>query len=653
MKRILSALLTLALPLAAMAKDYNVSSPSGEISAVVSVNGNTLLSVSVKGRPVLQNCRISMTLADSTVLGDSNIRKDTRGSRTENINAPFYKQSAFQASYNYLSLRYDGNYTLQIRAYDDGIAYRFVTSLPEDMEIIDECVEFNFTDAYKAIIPWKLDSEDPYESNFENQYSTQLLGEIGDKKDKLAFFPIVVSVPDCGNILLTESDVEDYPGMFVKLNGNGFKGVFPPIPTEYRLSEKGVRRPKSYSNVLAKTIGSRSFPWRIIAYAPKDKDLPMNNMVYQTAAACRIDEIDWVVPGQSSWDWWNANLLYNVPFKAGLNTDTYKYHIDFAANNGLEYVILDEGWYKNLNPMNINEAIDVKYLCGYAQESNVRLLLWITSSLLYENAEEICEYYANLGIGGFKIDFFDAQDQNTVKQIYELAETCAKYKLVLDLHGMYKPTGLSRTFPNILNFEGVYGLEQLKWATAEEANMPLNDTYIPFIRMAAGPVDYTQGAMRNSTKAEFRPVFGRPVSQGTRAHQVALYVIYDSPLAMLCDSPSAYEEDPSTLSYITSIPSVFSATSVLDGEMSKYIVTMRERDGIYYVGGITNWDARNYQVDFSFLPPGEWRAKIYKDGVNADFTATDHVIEETLVNSFTTLDINMAPGGGFAIIIER
>lgn len=653
MRRILSALLILACPLVALAKDYHLASPSGDLSATISVNGGTLLSLSVKGTPVLQDCRISMTLADSTVLGNSNIRKDTRGSRTENINAPFYRQSAFQSSYNYLSLRYDGNYTLQLRAYDDGIAYRFVTSLPEDIEIIDESVEFNFTDAYPAIIPWRLDKADPYESSFENQYSTQLLGEIGDKKDKLAFFPIVVKVPDCGNILLTESDVEDYPGMFVKLNGNGFKGVFPPVPAEYKRSEKGVKRAVSYTNILAKTIGSRSFPWRIIAYAPQDKDLPVNNMVYQTASACRIDELDWISPGQSSWEWWNNRVLYNVPFKAGLNTDTYKYHIDFASNHGIEYVTIDEGWYKNLNPLNVNDAVDIKYLCGYAQESNVKLILWMTSSLLYENAEEICEYYSNLGVGGFKVDFFDAQDQVTIQQVYELAETCAKYRLVLDLHGFYKPTGLNRTFPNILNFEGVYGLENLKWANADQANMPLNDTYIPFIRMAAGPMDYTQGAMRNSTKAEFRPVNGRPMSQGTRAHQIALYIIYDSPLCMLCDSPSAYEEDQATLSYISSIPSVFSSTTVLDGEMGKYIVTLRERDGVYYVGGITNWEARSYQLDCSFLPAGEWRAKIYKDGANADITASDHVIEETLTNTQKTLEINMEAGGGFAVIIER
>lgn len=655
MKRILACVLVLLSALTISAKDYTLSSPSGNISTVVRVDSTTTLSVIVKGVTVMQDCKVAMRLADSTVLGvNAKIRKDTRGSRTENISAPFYRQSAFQASYNYLSLRYDGNYTLQVRAYNDGIAYRFVTSFPETIEVVDETVQFNFTDAFESIIPWKLDvSADPYESSFENQYAFQKIGEYGENKDRLAFLPIVVRSEKWGNILLTESDVEDYPGMFVKLSDKGFKAVFPPIPTKYKTSGRGVERPVSYSNIIAKTSGSRSFPWRIIAYAESDSDLPVNNMVYQTASPSRIDEIEWITPGQSAWDWWNANLLYNVPFKAGINTDTYQHHIDFAAANGLKYVILDEGWYKDLNPLTTSDEVNVKYLCGYAQESNVKLLLWISSSLLFNNAEEICSHYADLGIGGFKVDFFDAQDQKTVNQIYELAEIAAKYHLVLDLHGMYKPTGLTRTFPNLLNFEGVFGLEQLKWTSADDADMPLNDVLIPYIRMAAGPVDYTPGAMRNARREEFRPIFSRPMSQGTRAHQIALYIVYDAPLVMLCDSPSAYEEDKATTDFITSIPTTFQNTTVLSGEIGKSIVTMREKDGVYYIGGLTNWNERDIDIPLDFLSEGTWKARIYKDGVNADVTATDHVIENINVDSSTSLELHMAPGGGFAIIIEK
>ncbi len=656
MKRILiSVALTLAAVTGLAAKDYTVTSPSGNLSATVSVDTATVLAVKVKGQTVMENCRLSMTLADGMVLGqNASIRKDTRGNRTENITAPFYRQNAFQTSYNYLSLRYDGNYTLQVRAYNDGIAYRFVTSFPNDIEVLNECVQYNFTGAYEAVIPWKLNNTtDPYESSFENQYAVQKLGEYGENRDRLAFLPVVVRSDDWGDILLTESNVEDYPGMFVKLSDRGFEAVFPPIPEGRKVTDKGVERPERYTDRIARTGGSRSFPWRIIAYAEKDKDLPVNNMVYQTADPSRVDEIEWITPGLSSWDWWNANLLYNVPFKAGINTDTYKYHIDFAAANGLKYVILDEGWYQNLDPMDLSDQINLKYLCGYAQESNVKLILWITSSLLYNNAEKICSYYANLGVGGFKIDFFDAQDQKTVNQIYELAEIAARHHLVLDLHGMYKPTGLTRTFPNLLNFEGVHGLEQLKWSSADETDMPANDTYIPFLRMVAGPVDYTPGAMRNARREEFRPVHARPMSQGTRAHQIALYVVFDAPLGMLCDSPSAYEEDKATTNYITAIPTVFNSTTVLDGKMGENIVTLREKDGKYYIGGITNWSERDCEVSLDFLPEGKWKAKVYRDGVNADVTATDHVIETLDVDSSTVLKLHMAPGGGFAIIIEN
>ena len=655
MKKALALVSLFISPALLWAKDYTISSPSGELSAIVKVEETTSLSIVAKGHTVMENCKISLTLSDGTELAvNSKVRKDTRGSRTENINAPFYRQSAFQASYNYLSLRFEGNYTLQLRAYNDGIAYRFVSSFPDNIEVQNECVQFNFTEAFKTYIPWKLNnSADPYESNFENQYSSQLTGEIGENKDRLAFLPVLVDCGEWGNILLCESDVEDYPGMFVKLNSQGFEAVFPPVPVEFKTSNRGVERPVSYSNIIAKTSGSRSFPWRIIAYAASDKDLPVNNMIYQTASASRVDELDWITPGHSAWDWWNANTLYNVPFRAGINTDTYKYHIDFAAEHGLKYVILDEGWYKNLNPFEYSDGIDVEYLCGYAQESNVKLLLWISSGLLYAQAEELCEYFADLGIGGFKVDFFDAQDQNTVQQVYYLAETAAKYKLVLDLHGIYKPSGLNRTFPNILNFEGVYGMEQLKWSSVEQTDMPYNDVMIPYLRMVAGPVDYTPGAMRNARKAEFQPVFNRPMSQGTRAHQIALYIVYDAPLVMLCDSPSAYLEDPATTSYIASIPSVFNSTRILDGSIGESIVSLREKDGLFYLGALTNWEPRDLALKLDFLPEGKWKAHIYRDGVNADITATDHVIETVEVNAAEVLNLHLAPGGGCAIIFEK
>jgi len=658
MKKILACIVGVAASSVFLtAKNYTVTSPSGNITAIISVEKTTTLAIKVGGEKIMENCKLSMTLSDGLVLGENaSIRKDTRGSRTENINAPFYRQSSFQTSYNYLSLRYDGNYTLQVRAYNDGVAYRFVTSFPDNIVVTNECVQYNFVGEAQAIIPWRRNdpqTTDPYESSFENQYSVQKIGEYGENKDRLAFLPIVVRSEKWGNVLLSESDVEDYPGMFVKLSDQGFEAVFPPVPEGKQVNFRGVERPEKYTDHIAKTTGSRSFPWRIIAYAAQDKDLPVNNMVYQTAAASRIDEMEWITPGQSTWDWWNANLLYNVPFKAGINTDTYKYHIDFAAANGIKYVILDDGWYKDFDPMSVNENVNLKYLCGYAQESNVKIILWMACTPFYNNAQQICSYYSKLGVAGFKVDFFDAQDQNTVKRIYELAEITAKHKLILDLHGMYKPTGINRTYPNILNFEGVYGLEQMKWSSKEEADMPANDMFIPYLRMVAGPVDYTQGAMRNSSREEFIPVYGRPMSQGTRAHQIALFVIYDSPLNMLCDSPSAYMDDMPTTDYITSIPTVFNSTKILSGTIGESIVTLREKDGKYYIGGATNWSARDSQVCLDFLPEGKWKAKVYKDGVNADVTATDHVIENIEVDSSTTLNLHMAPGGGFAIIIEK
>ena len=341
-----------------------------------------------------------------------------------------------------------------------------------------------------------------------------------------------------------------------------------------------------------------------------------------------------------------------MDFKSGINTSTYKYHIDFAERYGLKYVILDEGWYKPLTPLETIPEIDLAELCSYASRKGVKLILWIAADLLSKEIEPVFEKYSALGVAGFKVDFFDHQNQRTVRQVYEMADAAQRYRLVLDLHGIYKPTGITRTYPNIINMEGVFGLETSKWTSADKCDMPANDVTIPYIRMACGPMDYTPGAMRNSSRQDFRAIYDRPMSQGTRAHQMAMYIVYDAPLTMLCDSPSDYLAESETTSFISSIPTVFETTEVVAGEVGSYIVTKRSADGIYYFGGLANWQARDVEIDLSFLGEGEWTATIYRDGVNADTVGTDHVLETIELGRRNTLPVHMAPGGGFAIIIE-
>ena len=649
MKKIFAAILLLTLATAVQAKDFKVSSPSGDLKVTVSVTDSTRYTLEVKGVTVLKDCAIAMELEDGRVLGaGSRIRKDTRGSRTESITAPLYRQESFEAAYNYIRLSYDGDYILQFRAYNDGVAYRFVTSFADDIVVKNETVQFNFADKYPLVIPMVPKREDRYETSFEACYTET---EVGHASEDLAFLPCLVRVPEVGNLMMMESDVEDYPGMFVKQTSKGLTSEFPPVPLKFKVGGGGANRPDGYSDVIARTKGSRSYPWRIVAYAPEDKNLPTNNMVYQTASPSKLDDVSWITPGHSTWDWWNASLLWNVPFKAGINTETYKYHIDFAEKNGIEYVIVDDGWYKDFDPMQQSDAIDIKEICGYAQESNVKIILWMAYTPFVNNAEQICDYYSKLGVAGFKIDFFDGQYQTIVSQVYEMAEITSRYRLIVDFHGL-KPTGLNRTYPNVVNFEGVFGLENCKWSTID-VDMPRNQVSIPYLRMAAAPIDFTQGAMRNGSRGEYAMNFNHPMSQGTRACQIAMYIVYDSPLVMLCDSPSAYIEDQPTLDFIMTIPTVFESTEVLDGKLGEYIVTKREKAGKYYIGAMTNWEERDITLNLDFLPQGEWLVTIYRDGINADVIGKDHKIETLVVNDGATVGVHLAPGGGFAMVIER
>ena len=649
MKKIFAAILLLTLATAVQAKDFKVSSPSGDLKVTVSVTDSTRYTLEVKGVTVLKDCAIAMELEDGRVLGaGSRIRKDTRGSRTESIIAPLYRQESFEAAYNYIRLSYDGDYILQFRAYNDGVAYRFVTSFADDIVVKNETVQFNFADKYPLVIPMVPKREDRYETSFEACYTET---EVGHASEDLAFLPCLVRVPEVGDLMMMESDVEDYPGMFIKQTSKGLVSEFPPVPLQFKVGGGGAHRPDGYSDVIARTKGSRSYPWRIVAYAPEDKYLPTNNMVYQTASPSKLDDVSWITPGHSTWDWWNASLLWNVPFKAGINTETYKYHIDFAEKNGIEYVIVDDGWYKDFDPMQQSDAIDIKEICGYAQESNVKIILWMAYTPFVSNAEQICDYYSKLGVAGFKIDFFDGQYQTIVSQVYEMAEITSRYRLIVDFHGL-KPTGLNRTYPNVVNFEGVFGLENCKWSTID-VDMPRNQVSIPYLRMAAAPIDFTQGAMRNGSRGEYAMNFNHPMSMGTRACQIAMYIVYDSPLVMLCDSPSAYNEDQPTLDFIMGIPTVFESTEVLDGKLGEYIVTKREKAGKYYVGAMTNWEARDITLNLDFLPQGEWLATIYRDGKNADTIGKDHKIESFVVSGGSMLNVHLAPGGGFALVIER
>jgi len=434
------------------------------------------------------------------------------------------------------------------------------------------------------------------------------------------------------------------------------RGLFARVPAAveqggHNMLQMRVTEREEY---IAKTEGSRSFPWRVCVVADNDASLAASDMVYRLAAPPRLADTSWIKPGKVAWDWWNDWNIYGVDFKSGINNDTYKYYIDFASEHGIEYVILDEGWAVNLQAdlMQVIPEIDIPELVAYGRERGVGIILWAGYHAFDRDMEDVCRHYAAMGVKGFKVDFMDRDDQELVDFIYRAAETASRYKLLLDFHGMYKPTGLNRTWPNVLNFEGVHGLEQLKWSP-ESVDMVTYDVTIPFIRMAAGPMDYTQGAMRNAARGSYRPVNSEPMSQGTRCRQLALYVVFNSPINMLCDSPTEYMREPESLQFIASIPTVWDETVPLSGRVGEHLALARRSGSDWYIGGITGWESRDMTVDLSFLPAGQYEMTLFRDGTNAHRKGTDYRKETSTVASGETISLHLAPGGGFAAKLRK
>lgn len=631
------------------AKDYTLSSPSGRLHLTLSVGEKTCWTLAVDGETVLEDNRIGMLIDDRALGTDARVLKQSKGKKAEHIVSPFYRQAEFDASYNWLTLKMKGDWSLELRAYDEGIAYRFVTNRPDIRKVYEETAEFNFAKPYRMLVPFvnKRSDGDRYRTPFENLYADVQAGDVTAADGRLAFMPVYVDLGNKGRLLLMESDLWDYPGMFLRTSEKGFEAEFPPYPNNIQIQDAKYL---DYLNVVA---GTRSFPWRVVAFGASEKDLAVNNMVYQLASPCKLDDISWIRPGKSTWDWWNGFRRYGVDFKSGINTETYLYDIDFAARYGLSYILIDDGWYKNKNIFTPIDGLDIQAICSYGAKKGVKVLLWMSKGALGLKPEKAFEHYSAMGVAGFKVDFFDSQEAAMVNRINMYAEKAAGYHFLLDLHGVFKPVGLNRTYPNVINYEGVYGLENMKWCDPENCDMPRNDVIIPFVRQAAGQIDYTPGALRNAARKDFRAIDARPMSQGTRAHQLACYVVFDAPLQMLCDSPSDYLKEDETVRWITSIPEVFDRTAILDGRIGEYVVTLREKDGRYYIGGMTNWDARDLCIDCSFLPEGEWTCRIFKDGVNASQVGEDYITSESGISNGHKETIHLAPGGGFVMIIDK
>ncbi len=656
-------LLTIALILfvsvwvSAKERKFDLSSPDQTLRTEIVIGDDVTFSVWKNEQRILEPSLVAMELSDCTVFGKgTDFRKASTCKVDRVLDAAIYRKAQVVEKYNELALAFK-NHKLIFRVYDSGVAYRFVSLKKGEYQVINEVAEFAFPVDWNAWIPYvkthSHSKDNQFFNSFENTYDYCRLTDWD--KQRYAFLPVMFEAP-CGyKVNIMESDLLDYPGMYLS-NTEGDSSVeakFAPYPKTVKQGGHNMLQGLLVETepYIAKCSGQTSFPWRIISVSATDKEMLDNDLVWLLGTpADTSKDWSWVKPGKVAWEWWNDWNITGVDFKAGVNNDTYKYYIDFASRNDIEYVILDEGWAVKYQTdlFQVVPEIDLPELVAYASERNVGLVLWAGYWAFNKDIEAVCEYYSKMGIKGWKVDFMDRDDQQMVDFYHRCAKTAAKYNMFLDMHGGYKPCGLNRTYPNVLNYEAVYGLENMKWYKGHD--QVTYDVQIPFIRMAAGPMDYTQGAMLNGGR-KCTSTNSEPKSQGTRCRQMGMYVVFDSPFNMLCDSPVHYEKEQECTDFIASVPTVWDETVALEGKVGEYVVIARRKGETWYVGGLTDWQERSFEVDLNAIGGGNWNVELFSDGVNAEHNAKDYKKSTfTASDSFT---VTMLPGGGFVARLSR
>ena len=626
---------------------YSLKSPDARIEIRVRTAGQVGYDVILKGRAVLESSTLSLDV-EHKKLGLQAKVKGAKTSSHEQVIEPVVRQKFAKVpeNYNELKLSMEGGYAIVFRAYNEGAAYRFETELPQEkVKIYGEESAFNFPGNDIVYYP----QEDSFYSHNERKYLPVHLSEIA--ASSLATLPAVVDVGDGAKVAIAESDLESYPGLWLKgTGGNGLAATFPPYPLKESLTGDRDYKVVESADYIAITSGTRTFPWRVIGIANRDGDLLTNQIVYLLEKPSLVQDTSWIRPGKVAWDWWNANNVYGVDFKAGINTQTYKYYIDFAAKYGVPYVILDEGWYKLGNVLDVVPEINMEELSAYAKQKNVGIILWVIWKTLDDQLIEALDQFQKWGVKGIKVDFMQRSDQILIDYFYRVSRECAKRKMLVDFHGDQKPATMTRAWPNLISTEGVRGMEWSKWSADSE---PKHNVTLPFTRMFLGPMDYTPGAMRNATRKTFAAIHDQPMALGTRCHQLAMYVVYESPLQMLSDSPSNYMREPEAMQFLAAVPSEWDDTKVLDGRIADYVIVARRNGRDWYVGAMTDWTARDLEIDLSFLPQGNFTMDAYQDGVNADRYASDYKKITMQVNRTTKVKLPLASGGGWAARIHQ
>lgn len=633
----------------AYSQEYVLKSPNGKIKVELVVSANTVYRVFYGSKLIMHGKPLGFTIGKKNKLGYNEFEPTVSTKSVDEIVKPVvpYRSEEIRENYNELSISFKSGLDVDFRCYDNGFAYRLNTTFDRETIINEESMGFELTTNPDVWFPKEKGFFSHNETHFNHTSSLAL------KKGEMASTPILWKWENGPFLFFTETDLHHYPGMFLQTDGEGgYSGKHPKYPaTTAKLFDRfepvGFTKP-----YIAKTEGTRSFPWRVFTIVKDEKELINCHLPWLLASETEMTNNEWIKPGKVAWDWWNALQLDGVDFKPGLNTQTYKYYIDFAAKNNLEYIIMDEGWYKLGDLTKVRKDIDMQELLSYAKSKNVGIILWVVWRTLDKQFIEAFEQFSDWGIAGIKMDFMMRNDQPMISFYEKVAKEAADRMMLVDFHGSHCPKGLQRTYPNVLTYEGVRGLEWNKWSSALTVD---HDVTLPYTRMLTGPMDYTPGAMENISNAKkHRMNYKHPKSQGTRCHELAKYVVFESPLQMLADEPTAYEKETDCMKFLSAVPAIWDETVVLDGKVGEHIFLARRKDDVWYLGGMTGSLAQTISIDFSFLTAGQFEMEVWRDGENTrtDGTNFEYFAEENIDASMKYI-VSMAEGGGWVAIIRK
>ena len=623
------------------AQEYSLASPDGFLTAKISIRGTASVELSKGNEKLLKLDEIDLVAVDGQLKG---LRvKNSTNQSVSNTVIPIVKEksASYLENYNELNIGFKSDKGLTFRLYNEGIAYRFTTSAKDSLTIITENLNIHFHESDST----RYQSSQSFNSSYETPYEHDRFGEM--KGGKLCNLPLLTEKQNGSLVMVTESDLYDYPGLWLGNRGNAvLEGLHPPYPRTNNYSGNVYSHGQILEtyDLIAKVKGVRTYPWRIFAVADNEVDLIQNNLVYLLARSSELEDISWIRPGVVMFDWWAKKYIYGVDFKSGINTKTAKYFIDFCAAQGFRYFLFDDGWCPKDDLLSVNPDLDMEVVTSYAAEKGVDIMLWVIWHALERQWNDVFDQFEKWGIKGIKMDFMNRDDQKMVQFYESVARKAAEKKMVVNFHGAYKPSGLRRKYPNVLTREALIEFEYNGWT---EYVTPEHHNLLPYIRMFTGPMDYIPGTTRNSTKNSFRKSGDFPMGQGTRAHAMALFVILNSPMTMLPDSPSDYYREQECTDFLANIPVEWDETRLLKGKIGRYTILGRRAGDDWFVGAITDWDARTFSLNTHFLNTGKYQVDIVSDGINADTRAEDYKRSTIYIQKGENIELNMFSGGGW------